>query len=117
MTKATTNLNSSDMVITSITDFNSIIDEFENSCNIIRNIIDNEKNNCNKLNGTDVWKGKAGDSIYQKYLSLNSNYDQIDYSLEIYTDFLRKTSEDYELLLKEQDKNISAMAESLDVNS
>ena len=115
MTKVTTN--SGNMVITSIADFDAIISEFENSCNVIRNIMAKEKNNCNKLNGTTVWQGKAGVSIYQKYSLLNSNYDQIDYSLEIYTDFLKKISEDYKLLIQEQDKNIDAMANNLNVNS
>ena len=116
MTKTTTKTYS-DMVITSMTDFEAIIDEFENSCNVIRNIIDNEQKNCNKLTGTGVWQGKAADSIIEKYALLNSNYEQIDYSLQIYTGFLRKTAEDYKLLLEEQDKNIEAMANSLDVNS
>ncbi len=120
MTKVTTSnnlTNKNEMVITSISDFEAIVDEFETSCEVIRNIIELEKNNCNRLNGTDVWKGKAGEAIYSKYNQLNSNYDQIDYSLQIYTGFLRKTAEDYKMLLEEQNKNIDAMSTNLDVNS
>ena len=115
MSQAT--MNKGMLIITSEDEFNSIINEFENSCNNIRNIIENEKNNCNKLNGTTVWQGKAGTSFYEKYSLLNSNYDQIDYSLEIYTDFLKKTLEDYRLSVEEEQKNIKAMAERLTVNS
>ena len=109
--------NPSDMVITSIEDFRNIISEFEASCNNIRNIIEKEKNNAEIINGTEAWTGKAAEALYQKYSLLNSNYDQIDYSLDIYTKFLWKTAQDYESLLREQESNINAMESSLDVNS
>ena len=109
--------NVGDVQITSTEEFDTIIGEFESSCNKIRNIIDREKKNAEKLNGNGVWTGKAGTTVYGKYALLNSNYEQIDLSLQIYTSFLKKTSEDYKLYLQEVNKNVDAMSTSLDVNS
>lgn len=111
------NHDNDDMEITSMEEFEKLIDEFEDSSNAIRNIIDKERKNAERINNTEAWTGKAANAIYEKYALLNSNYEQISYSLEVYTKFLRKVAEDYKLLVKEQSANADAMASSLDVNS
>lgn len=103
--------------ISSPEEFQDVIDSLEASYNKIKNVIDKEKKNVERINKTDVWTGAAADAVYRKYALLNTNYDQIDYSLDLYIKFLKKTLEDYMLLIKEQGKNIDAMARDLDVNS
>ena len=103
--------------ITSPEAFQEVISSMETSYNNIKNIIDKEKKNVERINETDVWTGKAAETVYEKYKLLNSNYDQIDYSLDLYIKFLKKTLEDYLRLIEESGKNIEGMSTSLDVNS
>lgn len=110
-------MKNSGITITSPEEFQAVINALEESYENIKSIIDKEKKNVEKINKTNVWSGRTASVVYEKYLLLNSNYDQIDYSLDIYIKFLKKTLDDYTLLIKEQSKNIDAMAASLDVNS
>jgi hypothetical protein len=106
-----------DITITSVAEFEAIINALEASYGRITNIIANEKKNAERINSTTVWTGAAGSVTYQKYALLNTNYDQIDYSLDLYIKFLKKTLEDYTKLIGELDKNTNAMSSDLDVNS
>ena len=109
--------NSSGIEITSKEEFQGVIDSLKASYEKIKDIIGKEKNNVERINKTEVWTGEAADAVYYKYSTLNTNYDQIEYSLELYIKFLQKTLEDYTLLQQEQEKNINAMSGSLNVNS
>lgn len=106
----------SKIVITDSNRYEEIINELEASSERIRNIIEKEKKNVERINETDTWSGTCAKSMYNKYKELNSNYSLIEYSLEIYNKFLRKTLEDYRRIEEELNKNMEEMASNLDVN-
>lgn len=110
-------MKNSGITITSPEEFQSVITSLEESYNRIKDIMAKEKKNVERINQTKTWTGKTAAAVYNKYTLLNSNYEQIDYSLDVYIKFLKKTLEDYTMLISEQGKNIDAMARSLDVNS
>ena len=93
------------------------IDELKDSLSVLNDIFSSETKNVERINDTPVWAGAASKAVYAKYKQLNANYSQISYSIDLYIKFLEKTLEDYNRLIKEQEKNIDAMAENLDVNS
>ena len=105
------------ITITSVSDFQSVIDSLKASYSKIKEIIEKEKKNAVRINETEVWSGRAAKVIYEKYALLNSNYDQIDYSIDLYIKFLEKTLEDYMRIIEESSKNIEEMSSKLDVNS
>ena len=110
-------MNLNEMEITDPGKFEEIINSFESSANKINEIIDKEKKNVEKVNQTSTWSGTAAETMYEKYKLLNSNYDQISYSLDLYVKFLRKTLEEYSNLIKEMNKNIDEVATRLEVNT
>ena len=110
-------MKNSGISITSPEEFQSVITALEASYNKIKDIIDKEKKNVERINQTKAWTGKTAAAVYNKYALLNTNYEQIDYSLDVYIKFLKKTLEDYTIAINEQSKNIDAMAANLDVNS
>ena len=105
------------IVITSPGEFQEVINELEASLNALSNIFSRETKNAERINQTEIWSGDASKALYDKYTMLNKNYAQIEYSIDLYIKFLKKTLEDYLRLIQEQEKNIDAMANSLDVNS
>jgi len=107
----------SNIVITDSAKFEEIITSFESSFKIIQDIIAKEYKNVEKINETEVWSGPSAKSMYEKYKELNSNYKLIEYSLDLYAKFMRKTLEDYRRIDEETRKNIDDMASNLDVNS
>lgn len=105
------------VVITDSNKFEETINALENSFRHIQNIIESERKNVELINETETWSGICAKSMYNKYKELNDNYYLIEYSLDLYNKFLKKTLEDYTLLETEISKNIDNMASSLDVNS
>ena len=105
------------IVITDSAKFQEVINSFEASFRNIKNIVDKEKKNVERINQTEIWSGGAARAMYSQYSLLNSNYDPIVYSLDIYIRFLKKTLEDYVRIDYEISKNADDMSASLDVNS
>ena len=97
--------------------FQEIINLLENALKRVQNVIDSENKNVELINETDVWSGPSARSMYRKYRELNSNYVLIDYSLDLYVRFLKKTLEDYRRIEAEISKNTDEMASNLDVNA
>ncbi len=93
------------------------INQLKSSLKVLNDIFSSQNKNVERINSTPVWSGAASEAVYFKYKQLNANYNQISYSIDLYIKFLEKTLEDYNRLIKEQAKNIDAMAENLDVNS
>ena len=93
------------------------IKQLKGSLRVLNDVFSSQKNNVERINKTDVWSGAAAEAMYEKYKQLNANYDPITYSIDLYIKFLEKTLEDYNRLIQEQNRNIDAMAENLDVNS
>lgn len=105
------------ILITSISEFQEVIDEMKSSWANLNEIFTNQIRNVDRIDETDVWSGAAARALHDKYKMLNGNYSQIGYSLDLYIKFLEKTLEDYVRLIQEQEKNVDAMASNLDVNS
>lgn len=105
------------VVITNSEEFEQIIMSLENSYNKIKDLFQNQKRNVEEINSTDTWTGATAEVVYNKYKLLTSNFNPIEYSLEIYIKFLRKTLEDYKRAEEEIDKNINDIQESFDVVS
>ncbi len=105
------------VVITNSAEFEEVIQSLERSYGKIKDLFANERKNVEEINATDTWTGKSQKVVYDKYKLLNSNYGPIEYSLELYIKFLKKTLEDYKLMEREISRNIDEMEKSLDVNS
>ncbi len=105
------------VVITDSSQFESAVNEIEKSYKTIQDIFSSEKNNRKETEGSDTWNSNAQIAFHDKYNQLINNFDPIEYSLELYIKFLRKTLEDYRRLEEELEKNMSDFASSLDVNS
>ena len=105
------------IVITDSSRFEEIINLLEASQNRIKEIVDKEYKNVEMIDETEVWSGACARSMYSKYKELNSNYDLLEYSLDIYIRFLRKTLEDYRRIEEEISGNIDNLATELDVHS
>lgn len=103
--------------ITDTEQFEEVINSFEKSFHTIKDLFGNQKNNAEKINGTDVWTGATAEVMYKKYKLLSDNFGPIEYSLELYIKFLKKTLEDYKRITQEIERNIDDMAQSLDVES
>ncbi len=105
------------IVITDSGRFEQVIASFEESFNKIKDIFANERKNAEEINNTDTWTGGAASVMYEKYKKLSDNFQPIEYSLELYIKFLRKTLEDYRRIEEEINKNMEDFSESLNVNS
>lgn len=105
------------IVITDSGQFEEVINSLEDSYNKIKDIFSKEKSNKEEINGTDTWTGSAQEAMYGKYEQLSENFEPIEYSLEVYIKFLRKTLEDYIRVEEEISNNIDQIANELDVNS
>lgn len=103
--------------ITNDAEFEQVINSLEQSYNKIKDIFQNQKRNAEEINGTDTWTGATAEVMYNKYKQLSDNFSPIEYSLELYIKFLRKTLEDYRRLIQEIDKNVDANDQALDVES
>ena len=108
---------SQNLKIVSFAEFSEAIDELTEEYIKLKDIFRNQKKNAEKINETDTWTGEAQRAMYAKYMELNSNYDPIEYSLEVFIKFLIKTRDDYTLISKAIEKNIEDFAETLDVVS
>ena len=105
------------VVITDFSRFEETINALESSYKKIQDVIGNEYKYVEMINQTDIWSGACAESMYNKYKELNGNYELVDYSLDIYIRFLKKTLEDYRRMDEEVGKNIDNMESTLDVNS
>lgn len=105
------------IVITSVAEFQEVIDELKLSLSVLTDIFDRQTKNAERINETKTWTGASSRALYGKYIMLNKNYDQISYSIDLYIKFLEKSLEDYLRLIEEQKRNVEAMASNLDVNS
>lgn len=107
----------SNIVITDSNKFEELIRTLEESYKRIQDIISFETRNVERINQTRLWTGPCAASLYNKYKQLNGNYQLVDYSLDIYIRFLKKTLQDYTRMEEEVGKNIDNMATTLDVNA
>ena len=105
------------IIITDSGQFEEIIQSLEESYNKIKDIFINQRSNAEKINGTETWTGAAAEAMYGKYQQLAENFEPIEFSLELYIKFLKKTLEDYTRLEEEMNKNLDALQEQLDVVS
>ncbi len=97
--------------------FSEIVYEIEKAVQKIIEISISQKKNAEEINDTDVWTGNAARIMYAQYSVVNSNYEHIEYSLDLYVKFMKKVLEDYTRLNEEFNKNIDDFGETLDVNS
>ena len=105
------------IVITDSAQFEAVISEIEKSYKIIQDVFSNEKKNSKEIDATDTWNGSAQAVMYEKYTELMENFGPIEYSLDLYIKFLKKTLEDYRRLEEELEKNMQDFASELDVNN
>ena len=105
------------ITITDSEKFAEVITSLENSYNKLREIKENENINKEVIDETDVWTSNAQKSMYNKFDELVNIYEQVDYSLDIYIKFLKKTLEDYTLINEEISRNIEKVENELNINS
>lgn len=105
------------ITITDSDKFAEVITSLEASYNKLKEIKENEKINKEVINATDVWTGDAQKAMYNKFGELINTYEQVDYSLEVYIKFLKKTLEDYKRLNEEISRNVDKVENELNINS
>ena len=110
-------MNNNGIVITDSALFQEVIDSLEGSKKRLTDAFLRQTNNVERINETDAWTGITARKMYEKYNELNNNYASIEYSLELFIKFLKKTLEDYTRIEEELGKNMENIASSLDVNS
>ncbi len=93
-----------------------VIKELKESQQVLKDIFGRQKTNVEKVNETEIWSGDAAQAFYRKYSMLNNNYNEIEYSVDLYIKYLEKVMEDYRLAGQAISKNIDEMAENLTVN-
>ena len=109
--------NEDDIVITDSAKFQEAIDKIDGAKKRLTDAFLRQSKNAERINETKVWTGITAKKMYEKYSELNNNYASIEYSLELYVKFLKKTLEDYTLLNQMLTNNMENMADSLNVNS
>lgn len=106
-----------ELQITNSALFEEVVISLENSLSKIKDIFARQNKNKEIINGTDSWTGKAQSVLSSKYELLSQNFGPIEYSIDLYIKFLRKTLEDYKMADAAITKNMEEMASNMDVNS
>ena len=103
--------------ITSIEEFDKIVENLNNELNKIKESFDSESNNMKKiLDNKEVWSGKARDKANEKYEKMTNIYPKVTQSLENYVSFLKDTSNRYKELEKSTNDAIEKYSNELNVN-
>ena len=97
--------------------FDEIINQIEKDYFKIKDIFEKEKRNSQEINGTDTWNSNGQVALYNKYVELMENFGPIEYSMDLYIKFLRKTLEDYRRFEDAVQDNMEEFSSELDVNS
>lgn len=105
------------ITITNSDEFEKIITKIEISRQKIANIFFEDTQNIEKIHETEIWTGKAQDSLYRKYKELEKNFSPIDETLQIYVSFLNNALNSYKKLEQKTINNMDINNQSLDVNS
>ena len=105
------------ILITDSAQFEEVIRALEDSYNKVKDIFQSQKRNAEEINETDTWTGATAEVMYNKYKLLSDNFAPIEYSLDLYIKFLKKTLEDYKRAEEEIERNINDIEQSLDVIS
>lgn len=105
------------IVITNSTQFEEVINTFEQVLTRVKDIFENEKKNAEEINGTSTWTCMTQEVIYSKYKLLSNNFAPIEESLQLYINFMKKTLEDYKAIEAHIEKSAEASSVQLNVNS
>ena len=97
--------------------FSNIITSIEKSTNRIKEIFDNVDTNMAKVNGTEIWSGKAQEEFINKYKELSSFYEVINDSLNQYVNFMKTTLSNYVALENKINSDADNNSATLNVNS
>ncbi len=108
--------NSGTIEITDYGKFEEVINKMQSSLDNLHDLFANERKNDSTLSDGSTWVGKAAEHMYSKAIELEENYEPIEYSLNLYIAFLRKTLEDYKLIDEAINKNAEEYSYELDVN-
>lgn len=106
-----------ELQITNSAAFEAVVVSLENSLVKLTDVFENQNKNKDSINQTDSWTGQAQGALSEKYELLSRNFGPIEYSIDLYTKFLRKTLEDYKLAEQAIMKNMEELASKMDVNS
>ena len=98
------------IVITDSNSFEGEIHEFENALIKIKDIFESEKNNT-------IWTSMTQETIYNKKIEFEKNFNPIEEAIGTYIKFLKKTLEDYRRLEEITNRSMEDQASNLDVNS
>ena len=103
--------------ITDFTEFQDVIDTFEDCLKNIKEIFGAEKKNVENINATPTWTGATQKVIYEKHIQLQKNFTPIEEALQVYINFLKKTLSDYQRFLETVNRNTDESDIELNVNS
>ncbi len=102
--------------ITDYAKFEEVLEKMQSSLNNLHDIFENERTNDSTLSDGSTWVGTAAEHMYAKAKELEGNYEPIEYSLDLYITFLRKTLDDYKLMDQAISKNAEMNSYSMSVN-
>lgn len=107
------------IVITDSNSFEGEIHEFENALIKIKDIFESEKKNTEKIKDKNntIWTSMTQETIYNKKIEFEKNFNPIEEAIGTYIKFLKKTLEDYRRLEEITNRSMEDQASNLDVNS
>ena len=106
------------VTITSINEFDTIVNNLNNSLNRIKELFGEEQKGINSfLENPQSWSEKAKNKASEKYSEISDMYPSITQSLDNFVSFLVNTSASYKRFEQEVNNNIDSNETMLDVNS
>ena len=102
--------------IKSYSDYESVINSFEQVLNNITDIFDKQDNEMKKINKTEVWTSITQEELCNKYNELSKQYEGIKLSLENYINFMKNTLNNYKEAEKSLNNSLNQNTDNLDVN-
>ena len=106
------------IVITSSSEFEGVINEFEKILLDIKKIFENELGITGTVDdNSTIWQGESQKAFNSQNTELSKNYPVIVSSIETYIKFLKNALNDYEELDRKISTEADKVTEKLDVKS
>ena len=93
------------------------IEVFEQSKEKIREIFESEVKKLLILNNGHSWVGKTQETVYNKQIEFQKNFEPILEALEVFINHMKKALDDYKRFEKQRTTNLEDNSSTLNVNS
>lgn len=97
--------------------FQDSIAKFDERIKKVSELLSNLSNTMQEIDGNNEnWRSATAKSIHEEFSEIESNFEQINAELTVYSIFLKETLEDYNEEETKQEKAIEDNAENIDIN-